>query len=84
MPADLRLRLVCSASGGAAPRNVTPRVRIRRLAAPTLRENPEPRCGAPTVRRHGGIVPPAGRPQGARRLGTWQLSFQWGYAYRGS
>ncbi len=28
------------------------------------------------LRRHGGIVPPARRSQGARRLATWQLSFQ--------
>jgi integrase len=28
------------------------------------------------LRRHGGMVPAAGRPQDARQLGTWQLSFQ--------
>ena len=28
------------------------------------------------LRTHCGIVPPASRSQGARRLGTWQLSYQ--------
>jgi len=28
------------------------------------------------LRRYGGIAPRADRSQGARRLGTWQLSFQ--------